>query len=237
MEDYVEPTRMGTPRGMPIGFSREKYAATLLILAEHKGQKQIADFLKISHELLRKWKTESDFKKQVEEHKREFAALFKEYVTNFLRNPNSDISFKQVREEANSFAPQLSIESLVVLEEIIEEGSFSPIYLCELVEVFVDSALRDPRLRSDTSVMRSRMSQKMMEVLRTKYIDNVIAVLSEQRISEKDKENCIRLLRTLRECTRLRTSWIWLSLALDQGSSTQDETEANVSRDGDTETD
>jgi hypothetical protein len=217
---------MGTPRGSPIGFSREKYTATLLMLAEHRGQKQIAEFLEIGYGLLRKWKTEPEFKKEVEQHVKEFAALFKEYVTSFLRNPNSDISLKELREEVNSFAPQLSMKSLLVLEEIINEGEFFSIYLFELIDVLMDSALKDPRLRSDTLVICRRISQKMIAVLRTKYIDRVIEVLSGPMVSKKDKEDCIRLLRTLRDCTGIRSRATWFSLVWDhQPSSTQIETE------------
>jgi hypothetical protein len=57
---YEEPERRGTPRGEPIGFTKRKYIAALLCSKDIK-QKQIAEITKVSHAMLRKWRTEDKF--------------------------------------------------------------------------------------------------------------------------------------------------------------------------------
>lgn len=74
LDNYIEPTRTGTPRGEQIGFSKTKYAATLYMITNAK-QKDIAKRLQISHGLLRKWNSESDFKEMVTQHCTDYAAF------------------------------------------------------------------------------------------------------------------------------------------------------------------
>jgi hypothetical protein len=77
LEEYVEPTKKGTPKGEEVGFSRIKYSATLLALRESvlddgpdlKGQ---ATELGISYGVLRKWRAEERFKEMVAKHEKEF---------------------------------------------------------------------------------------------------------------------------------------------------------------------
>ena len=76
---YVEPTRTGTPRGEPIGLSGEKYAATLMALTSYEGKKT-AKALRISHGLLRKWRTERVFKEAVDKHTEEFVERFSRHI-------------------------------------------------------------------------------------------------------------------------------------------------------------
>lgn len=74
LDNYVEPQREGTPKGEPIGLSLVKYKASLLLMASRK-QKEIAEEVGVSYGLLRKWKTEQDFIKIVDEHVNEFSEL------------------------------------------------------------------------------------------------------------------------------------------------------------------
>jgi hypothetical protein len=72
---YVQPTRAGTPKGEPVGLSELKYAATLLALTSEDVKKQ-AQILGVSYGVLRKWRTESPFEKQVNAHAKEFIERF-----------------------------------------------------------------------------------------------------------------------------------------------------------------
>jgi hypothetical protein len=69
LKGYIQPTRTGTPKGDPIGFSRKKYqAAHLMIL--HPQALKIKDIAKItetSEGVLRLWRMEKEFKKSIEE--------------------------------------------------------------------------------------------------------------------------------------------------------------------------
>jgi hypothetical protein len=74
-KNYHEPTRRGTPRGEAIGLSLKKYRATLSCLTSN-DLIAISKELGVSYGLLRKWRTEPGFKKQIEELIQEFAPLF-----------------------------------------------------------------------------------------------------------------------------------------------------------------
>jgi hypothetical protein len=74
-KNYDEPTRRGTPRGEAIGLSLKKYRATLSCLTSN-DLIAISKELGVSYGLLRKWRTELGFKKQIEELIQEFAPLF-----------------------------------------------------------------------------------------------------------------------------------------------------------------
>jgi hypothetical protein len=72
---YVEPSRKGTSRGQAIGFPREKYVAALLYLTNFPLEHQ-AKALKVSHGLLRKWRTEKKFWDVVGDHLQELSKRF-----------------------------------------------------------------------------------------------------------------------------------------------------------------
>ncbi len=103
---YVAPTRAGTPRGQSIGFSKEKYLATLFTMTSF-NVKRLAKKLRISYGVLRKWRTEPDFKKTVTNHYKEFADLFFKHVrtrimaerrdtNDILKLPESSIAKTQL---------------------------------------------------------------------------------------------------------------------------------------------
>lgn len=70
--EHPEPQRKGTLRGDPIGIGTKKYFAILLSLSNSK-LKHLAQQVGVSYPVLLKWRTEGEFKKQVNTHRREFA--------------------------------------------------------------------------------------------------------------------------------------------------------------------
>ena len=85
MDAYVEPERKGTPKGEEIGFSRQKYGASLMNITTLK-QKRIAKLLNVSYGLLRKWRTEERFREMVETHCREFARRFYGFIEELVKD-------------------------------------------------------------------------------------------------------------------------------------------------------
>ncbi len=75
INNYVEPSRLGTSKGEPIGFTKQKYTASLLML-QSLAQKNIAEIAGVSHGLLRKWNTEETFKNMIIQHAEDFGELF-----------------------------------------------------------------------------------------------------------------------------------------------------------------
>lgn len=78
-ESYTEPSRSGTPKGEPIGLSKQKHYAALLMML-NIPQEEIAKQAGVSYGLLRKWNTEPLFKATVEQHFMDFAAYFFKHV-------------------------------------------------------------------------------------------------------------------------------------------------------------
>lgn len=83
IDAYVEPTRQGTPKGEPIGFSRVKYMATLFCL-RRDNLKQIGHRFGVSHVVMRGWAIDPAFKRAVDEHRRAFADVFSKHILEAL---------------------------------------------------------------------------------------------------------------------------------------------------------
>ncbi len=84
LAQHVEPTRLGTPRGAPVGFSRKKMAAALSALTS-EDVKQAAKEVGVSYGLVRKWRTEAAFKALV-------ARLEDEFVEGFCAAVDAEIA-------------------------------------------------------------------------------------------------------------------------------------------------
>ena len=69
---HEDPIRKGTPRGEKIGFFWVKQNACIALAVTNSKMKQIAEQLEISYGLLRKWKSEQDFQKEMSKHVWEF---------------------------------------------------------------------------------------------------------------------------------------------------------------------
>ena len=105
---YAEPSRRGTSKGEPVGFSRKKYLATLYMLTADK-QITIAMELGISYGLLRKWNTEKPFRAMLRKHCREFADIFVRYVVDTYERQ------EKAREgylDSRDYSPELLAEIL-----------------------------------------------------------------------------------------------------------------------------
>jgi len=89
LNSYVEPQRKGTPRGEPIGFSKQKYKATLLLMTNMK-QKEIAELIGVSYGFLRRWRTEKKFLEMTKKHCNEYLEMAMAYF-NDIDNSGSFI--------------------------------------------------------------------------------------------------------------------------------------------------
>lgn len=84
-ESYVEPSRAGTPRGEPVGLSRQKYEACIYMLTSAKLS-DIAEWAHVSYALLRKWRTEEIFKRTLDHLAEEFADTAITFVKDSLQS-------------------------------------------------------------------------------------------------------------------------------------------------------
>ncbi len=96
ISQYVEPQREGTSKGNPIGPSREKYFASLLMMTNRKI-KDIASSMGISFGTLRNWNTQDSFKELIENHCKEFTVILVKHI--------EDLYSKYIKND--SYAPSV----------------------------------------------------------------------------------------------------------------------------------
>ena len=107
MKNYIPVERKHTSKEKFINFSPQKYYASLLLLMSGGySLKEIASVAKISYELLRKWRSEKEFKKLTSLHLDEFMQSFITHLQSrveeqlriereFFKKPFLDITKKQ----------------------------------------------------------------------------------------------------------------------------------------------
>ncbi len=106
---YVEPERKGIPRGDPIGLSKMKYYASLLMITNVK-KKDIATEVDVSYELLRKWNTEGPFKTETARHQDAFARLAYTRLRNIFL-ARFDYEYRRWKGEAGKLKkPDINLE-------------------------------------------------------------------------------------------------------------------------------
>lgn len=216
---YAVPSREGTPRGEPIGFSLEKYLATLCALMTINVKQQARD-LNISYGVLRKWRTEEEFMKMVNIHAGEFALIFlnrikKRYdeenslMENFLSMPLQDI--------ANSEPPPLGDD------EFTDITIYHPL-IWNYILSFRTAILGDPNNGSAEVILKvSGCTSELYDLLcryrqaRGQLVDHrlelealskanleegninfIVDILQRPKISIKDRKRCLYVLTILK---------------------------------------
>jgi len=79
VEHYNEPSRMGTPKGEPIGFSRRKYAAAVACISD-KYMYEIADQFNVNYKVLRNWHIETRFQAETDRAAIEGAEFISKWI-------------------------------------------------------------------------------------------------------------------------------------------------------------
>lgn len=206
---YVEPSREGTPRGETIGFSAVKYGASLYGLTNYK-QKQIAENLKISHGLLRKWHTEEPFKEAVDKHCREFSEVFiknmwEKYRTHdakmdsYKALPLSEISSTDLPHmdwndisDARLYSDRASLYIAIALEAEPKKQIAKEDYLLMVYnEIDVLRYFQGDKKSKELVAQEAKLKRMLLKSL----LDSCIEIAQKPNLSKKDK---VELLTTLK---------------------------------------
>jgi len=129
---HPEPTRKDTPKGEPVGLSREKFEAALYVgLTNYKAPK-ITKIVDISSPgLLRKWKTEPQFKEAVRECIQDFIdTIFQLSGSDTLKlTGEQDIYSEGLKKKAESaiFNRFKKTENMIVADVVVAEKTASDI--------------------------------------------------------------------------------------------------------------
>jgi hypothetical protein len=208
---YREPTRRGTLKGDKIGFTKRKYYASILVALTNWTLKDIAEKSEVSYGLLRKWKTEDDFKAEIETHQREFVAeiidrvktqvtLQEKAVLDFYEGNGPD-PFKDTESPLNAMeralidAPIFSDGVLQKLDVVAERISKK-----EAVDYPLLKGICDVISYAKTKTLLSHHPLIIRGFLQE--IENLIA--SEKKLTEGEQRMAVHMLQIIRdEWTRL----------------------------------
>ncbi len=128
---YVPPTRAGTPKGAPIGFMKNKYAATLIFM-KNVSMKDTAKLTKVSYSQMRRWRVEPKFAALMDSHHKEFLKLFTQNV-EIREKKQSEIDQKRNERSIDEIAKQPYPPSLN-FDEFKDLSSYSDRLLIEIWE-------------------------------------------------------------------------------------------------------
>jgi len=100
---YEEPVRRGTPKGDKIGFPRSKHAAALFVGVTGLNQRQTAERLGLSHRLLLKWHTESDYRDALQRHCKDFVEALAGHLASDLPERYMAESYARLTDDAEFY--------------------------------------------------------------------------------------------------------------------------------------
>ena len=140
--NYVEPSRLGTPKGDPIGFSKDKYSATLYMLY-HLPLKAIAKNYNFSYGLLRKWRTEDSFMALFKQHCRDFASLFIERHLIARANAIAPMIDEEIRSTPIDKVGTLLPRAIVEYDTAFLELKYYSIHLIQTISDELERNLTD----------------------------------------------------------------------------------------------
>jgi hypothetical protein len=178
---YVEPTKKGTPKGDPVGFSLTKYKATLYALRERVLPDTLdlviqAKKLGVSYGVLRKWRSEQKFKEIVSQHVDEFTRLY-------LRPP-----FMLKGREA-SIRYRLDALREATVDETASERTKETL---RKRMILIHDNLRSALAKSD-------VNSKTVREYQIVALDQAIELLKDRRATQKHRKAIIDLLSGIRE--------------------------------------
>lgn len=212
VKHYIEPSRQGTPRGETIGFSDVKYLATLSCGLIQEKQKEIAEELKISHGLLRKWNTEEPFKKLMERHCREFATVFMQNIRERIarREALNEAYFAQsVQAIASQSPPSMSYEEIADAKLYSEKVHF---FIAKAFDAEIKTVSEKKNftmqmellamigvLKFFSGIKENKTITEKEEMLRKKLLEamvnDCIEVLQKPTLSKEDRKTILVTLK------------------------------------------
>jgi hypothetical protein len=153
VEGYNEPTRQGVPRGEKRGFPRKKLYASLLALTDATLQDQ-AKRAGISYDVLRKWRSEPEFKQKVEEHR----DAFLRYWSAQQQKAGGDDLYRKAQLSWNASSPSLR-PSLDLLSRALDQSAENAKTWRELQTAAISQVIELLKDQSQTMKYREQMAE------------------------------------------------------------------------------
>jgi len=201
---YDEPTRKGTAKGCIVGLSKKKYSATLWLLTNLTID-EIAKKVGVSQGLLRKWKTEDQFKEKTWQHQDDYLlyhknkrdelyAILQDYFSNPVRidELTSDRELTEY-DDYSLYNPSLILDIVENIMRKIENNFkctyfdiFSFIYCFDLV---LELVLNGPAI----TLEHRRKSNQLLQLLIDQISYCQRAILSVTKYSDEQRKKALIL--------------------------------------------
>src|SRR5262249_46605607 len=190
LSTYVEPSKKGTPKGERVGFSRTKYRATLYalrgrVLDTTEDLIAQAKELKVSYGLLRKWRSEQDFKNLVSQHEKEFTG----YLLQILRRSNDRMRIQNAKRKVGELFDQ-SLKELQSINAAARDSKQKE--LVRKLMILIQGNIQNELTKSDVKPQDLQKYQQLA-------LDQAIELLQDRRAATKHRRDIIKLLSGIRE--------------------------------------
>jgi hypothetical protein len=221
---YKEPQRRGIPKGAKIGFSKVKYQAALNFLydtrsssplTEGKGLAALAEALGISHDALRHWRGEEDFRNLATFLHVEFSDQFVDFVKSAYKQllakwahrrkqsmrsiaraadyPSVVAELQQNISDASIYSPGLKLFILKRLESDIrranKNGDVAMLEFVSLVIGFLDVVNKE-EYRAQT--------ERELRIIAESLLDRLEKMLSKPRLRLGERKEALAALNFLK---------------------------------------
>jgi len=190
LSTYVEPSKKGTPKGERVGFSRTKYRATLYalrgrVLDTTEDLIAQAKELKVSYGLLRKWRSEQDFKNLVSQHEKEFTG----YLLQILRRSDDRMRIQNAKRKVGELLDQ-SLKELQSINTAARDSKQKE--LVRKLMILIQGNIQNELTKSDVKPQDLQKYQQLA-------LDQAIELLQDRRAATKHRRDIIKLLSGIRE--------------------------------------
>lgn len=192
LAEYEEPRKKGTPKGEPVGLSLTKYTATLYalrqkLLARDEGLAAQAKELNISYGVLRKWRSEPQFKELVAQHEKEFFAFALRAARDQSVVQGTELDLARAKARVNDLQQAtLEIVNRAHLATAEAERSF------ERLSPGEKDTLRTLLLSAQAQASKNKERAKVM-------LENSIHILRDRTSAIKHRKEVVALLESVRE--------------------------------------
>jgi hypothetical protein len=218
LSSYVEPSRKGTPKGEPIGFGRTKYEASLYMLL-NLGLKDVANDLHISYGLLKKWRTEPEFKIMVFDHIIEFTEIFVRQLREIYQNDcafvdkhlreatleelgTGELDYPTIEEFAdlNTYSFPLRVAICTHLCDLITGGKDFTLFAwsINLTTFFRTHPTIGEKVHKENALLVEK-TQDLKKRMANSLLTEVIEILNKTDISETERRQAIYTLALIRK--------------------------------------
>ena len=193
LANYVEPSRKGTPKGEPVGFSKAKYRASLealreKVLPETNDLSTEAKRLRVPYGVLRKWRSEPQFKELVAQHEKEF-------VRQLETDIQHDTALKQKIQHVTALKQKAELfmgQSLEALRNAVDSHQTSQNDAITKLVLLLHGTVRDEFINGNPKRKDLKMYQQLV-------LDNAIKILEDREMAIKHRVDVVKLLQGVRE--------------------------------------